>query len=168
MIRFLQTEGPFKKIVLSGLLLLICAAMVIALVPGIGNNDTLSKAGRVAKVNGEEITAEASAADGAPDGATAGAAVRREGFDADAFSDRAGYAASRRPIDRQAGVAGGSAAHGVESDAAGSEGRTAARPLCRNFLSGGKLHWPGGVRGTAAAAQSDSCDVSKTVWARRS
>ena len=29
MIRFLQTEGPFKKIVLSGLLLLICAAMCL-------------------------------------------------------------------------------------------------------------------------------------------
>jgi len=34
MIRFLQTEGPFKKIVLSGLLLLICAAMAITLIPG--------------------------------------------------------------------------------------------------------------------------------------
>jgi len=38
MIRFLQTEGPVKKIVLSGLLLLICAAMVIAFVPGIGTD----------------------------------------------------------------------------------------------------------------------------------
>ncbi len=34
MIRFLQTEGPVKKIVLSGLLLLICAAMAITLIPG--------------------------------------------------------------------------------------------------------------------------------------
>jgi peptidyl-prolyl cis-trans isomerase D len=58
MIRFLQTEGPFKKIVLSGLLLLICAAMVIAFVPGIGSNDTFSKPGVIAKVNGEEITAQ--------------------------------------------------------------------------------------------------------------
>src|ERR1700734_575471 len=58
MIRFLQTEGPFKKIVLSGLLLLICAAMVIAFVPGIGSNDSLSKPGVVAKVDGEDITAE--------------------------------------------------------------------------------------------------------------
>ena len=58
MIRFLQTEGPFKKIVLSGLLLLICAAMVIAFVPGIGSNDTLSKPGVVAKVSGEDITAQ--------------------------------------------------------------------------------------------------------------
>ncbi len=39
MIRFLQTEGPVKKIVLSGLLLLICGAMVIAFVPGIGSDD---------------------------------------------------------------------------------------------------------------------------------
>jgi len=58
MIRFLQTEGPFKKIVLSGLLLLICAAMVIAFVPGIGSNDAISKPGVVAKVGGEDITAE--------------------------------------------------------------------------------------------------------------
>jgi peptidyl-prolyl cis-trans isomerase D len=58
MIRFLQTEGPFKKIVLSGLLLLICAAMVIAFVPGIGTNDTLSKPGLIASVSGENITVE--------------------------------------------------------------------------------------------------------------
>jgi peptidyl-prolyl cis-trans isomerase D len=58
MIRFLQTEGPVKKIVLSGLLLLICGAMAITLIPGIGSNDTLTKAGVVAKVNGEDITAE--------------------------------------------------------------------------------------------------------------
>src|SRR5208282_5951774 len=58
MIRFLQTEGPVKKIVLSGLLLLICGAMVIAFVPGIGSNDSFSKPGVVAKVNGEDITAE--------------------------------------------------------------------------------------------------------------
>jgi peptidyl-prolyl cis-trans isomerase D len=59
MIRFLQTEGPIKKIVLSGLLLLICAAMVIAFVPGIGTDvsGTPGK-GIVAKVNGEDITAE--------------------------------------------------------------------------------------------------------------
>jgi len=33
MIRFLQTPGPVKKIVLGGLLLLICASMVVAFVP---------------------------------------------------------------------------------------------------------------------------------------
>lgn len=58
MIRFLQTEGPIKKVVLSGLLLLICAAMVIAFVPGIGSNDVLSKPGIVAQVGGEEVTAQ--------------------------------------------------------------------------------------------------------------
>ena len=58
MIRFLQTEGPVKKIVLSGLLLLICGAMAITLIPGIGSNDALSKPGVVAKVNGEDVTAE--------------------------------------------------------------------------------------------------------------
>ena len=59
MIRFLQTEGPVKKIVLSGLLLVICGAMVIAFVPGIGTDmsGTPGK-GIVAKVSGEDITAE--------------------------------------------------------------------------------------------------------------
>jgi peptidyl-prolyl cis-trans isomerase D len=60
MIRFLQTEGPFKKIVLSGLLLLICAAMVIAFIPGdLGAGLTGAPGkGVVAKVSGEDITAE--------------------------------------------------------------------------------------------------------------
>ena len=60
MIRFLQTEGPVKKIVLSGLLLLICAAMVIAFVPGgLGDNITGTPGkGVIAKVNGEDVTAE--------------------------------------------------------------------------------------------------------------
>ena len=60
MIRFLQTEGPFKKIVLSGLLLLICAAMVIAFVPGGLSNDITGTPGKgiVAKVSGEDITVE--------------------------------------------------------------------------------------------------------------
>src|SRR5690349_838574 len=57
MIRFLQTPGPTKKIVLGGLLLVICAAMVITLVPG-GSNLGFGGpgAGVVAKVAGEDIT----------------------------------------------------------------------------------------------------------------
>jgi peptidyl-prolyl cis-trans isomerase D len=60
MIRFLQTEGPVKKIILSGLLLLICAAMVIAFVPGgLGDNITGTPGkGIVAKVGGEDVTVE--------------------------------------------------------------------------------------------------------------
>lgn len=60
MIRFLQTEGPFKKIVLSGLLLLICAAMAITLIPGGLGNDLMGAPGKgiVAKVEGEDITAD--------------------------------------------------------------------------------------------------------------
>jgi peptidyl-prolyl cis-trans isomerase D len=60
MIRFLQTEGPVKKIVLSGLLLLICAAMVIAFVPGGLGSDLTGQPGKgvVAKVSGEDITAD--------------------------------------------------------------------------------------------------------------
>jgi peptidyl-prolyl cis-trans isomerase D len=60
MIRFLQTEGPFKKIVLSGLLLLICAAMVIAFIPGNLGSDLMGTPGKgvIAKVNGEDVTVE--------------------------------------------------------------------------------------------------------------
>jgi peptidyl-prolyl cis-trans isomerase D len=59
MIRFLQTPGPTKKIVLGGLLLVICAAMVVTLVPGgIGSTFNISTpgAGVVAKVDGADIT----------------------------------------------------------------------------------------------------------------
>jgi peptidyl-prolyl cis-trans isomerase D len=60
MIRFLQTEGPVKKIVLSGLLLLICAAMVIAFVPGGLGSELTGTPGKgiVAKVSGEDVTVE--------------------------------------------------------------------------------------------------------------
>jgi peptidyl-prolyl cis-trans isomerase D len=60
MIRFLQTEGPFKKIVLSGLLLLICAAMAITLIPGGLGSELTGTPGKgiVAKVSGEDITVE--------------------------------------------------------------------------------------------------------------
>jgi peptidyl-prolyl cis-trans isomerase D len=58
MIRFLQTEGPVKKIVLSGLLLLICAAMVIAFIPSGGDLTGTPGRGIIAKVNGEDVTAQ--------------------------------------------------------------------------------------------------------------
>jgi peptidyl-prolyl cis-trans isomerase D len=58
MIRFLQTEGPIKKIVLSGLLLLICGAMVIAFVPGINDGSGGPGRGIIARVSGENITVE--------------------------------------------------------------------------------------------------------------
>ncbi len=34
MIKFLQTEGPLKKVVLGAILVVICVMMVITLVPG--------------------------------------------------------------------------------------------------------------------------------------
>ncbi len=60
MIRFLQTEGPFKKFVLGGLLLIICAAMVIAFVPGGLGSELTGTPGKgvIAKVDGGDITAE--------------------------------------------------------------------------------------------------------------
>lgn len=60
MIRFLQTEGPVKKVVLSGLLLLICAAMVIAFVPGGLGGDLTGTPGKgvIAKVAGEDVTVQ--------------------------------------------------------------------------------------------------------------
>lgn len=60
MIRFLQTEGPLKKIVLGGLLLIVCVMMVITLVPGGMFGDyfgrDISTAGVVAKVGDNDIT----------------------------------------------------------------------------------------------------------------
>src|SRR6266852_8433709 len=59
MIRFLQTPGPTKKIILGGMLLVICGAMVITLVPGgIGDSIGLGGPGQgvVAKVAGEPVT----------------------------------------------------------------------------------------------------------------
>jgi peptidyl-prolyl cis-trans isomerase D len=59
MIRFLQTPGPIKKIVLGGLLTIICVFMVITLVPGFGNTDffgSRTRPGVVATVDGNDIT----------------------------------------------------------------------------------------------------------------
>jgi peptidyl-prolyl cis-trans isomerase D len=60
MIRFLQTPGPIKKIVLGGLLTIICVLMAITLIPGFGSSNLLpnsSSPGVVATVSGQDITA---------------------------------------------------------------------------------------------------------------
>jgi peptidyl-prolyl cis-trans isomerase D len=61
MIRFLQKSGQTTKYVLGGLLLIICASMVITLIPGGLSGDVFGgQPGRgiVAKVDGGDITAE--------------------------------------------------------------------------------------------------------------
>jgi len=60
MIRFLQTPGPIKKIVLGGLLTVICVLMAITLIPGFGSSSFLTNAsspGVVATVGGQEVHA---------------------------------------------------------------------------------------------------------------
>jgi len=61
MIRFLQTPGPIKKVVLGGLLTIICAAMAITLIPGGLGSDVIGIGtpgqGVVANVGGEPVTA---------------------------------------------------------------------------------------------------------------
>ncbi len=61
MIRFLQKSGQTTKYVLGGLLLIICASMVITLIPGGLGGDVFSNQpgkGIVAKVEGGDITAD--------------------------------------------------------------------------------------------------------------
>ena len=60
MIRFLQTQGPAKKIILSGILLVICGAMVITFIPGGLGSDLMGAPGKgvVAKVDGGDVTIE--------------------------------------------------------------------------------------------------------------
>ena len=57
MIRFLQTSGQTTKYILGGLLLIICASMVITLIPGIFDSLT-NTAGRgvYARVGGHDVT----------------------------------------------------------------------------------------------------------------
>lgn len=61
MIRFLQKSGQTTKIILGALLLLICASMVITLIPGGLGSDIMGGTpgrGVVAKVDGGDVTAE--------------------------------------------------------------------------------------------------------------
>ena len=60
MIRFLQTPGPIKKILLGGILTFICVMMAITLIPGFGSSNFLGNGpaqGVVATVSGQDITA---------------------------------------------------------------------------------------------------------------
>ena len=61
MIRFLQTPGPIKKIVLGGILLVICVMMVITLIPGGGFlnemfGGSVTQSGILAKVGNQDLS----------------------------------------------------------------------------------------------------------------
>src|SRR5271167_559499 len=63
MIRFLQKPGPIKKIVLGGLLVIVCVMMVITLIPGGGFlNDLfgggLTTQGVLARVGNQDISVQ--------------------------------------------------------------------------------------------------------------
>lgn len=62
MIRFLQTPGPLKKIILGGILLVICVMMVITLIPGgfLGDyfGGGVTQAGVLAKVGGQDVNVQ--------------------------------------------------------------------------------------------------------------
>src|SRR5947209_124887 len=60
MIRFLQTQGPTKKIILSGILLVICGAMVITFIPGGLTSELTGSPGKgiIAKVDGADLSAD--------------------------------------------------------------------------------------------------------------
>ncbi len=55
MIRFLQTPGRMKQIILGGLLLLICAAMVITLIPGSSPTNFGGRTDIVATVGDQQV-----------------------------------------------------------------------------------------------------------------
>ena len=62
MLRFLQKPGPIKKIVLGGILIVVCVMMVITLIPGGGFlnemfGGSLTTQGVLAKVGNQEISA---------------------------------------------------------------------------------------------------------------
>jgi peptidyl-prolyl cis-trans isomerase D len=57
MIRFLQTPGPIKKVVFGGLLIILCLAMLVYLIPG-GMGSSSTQQGVVATVAGENITTQ--------------------------------------------------------------------------------------------------------------
>src|ERR1700758_4991011 len=60
MIRFLQTQGTTKKLVLSGILLVICAAMVITFISGGLTSELTGTPGKgvIANVDGGDISSD--------------------------------------------------------------------------------------------------------------
>src|SRR2546428_13389257 len=59
MIRTLQSAGPALKIILGGMLLIICAGMIITLIPGgLGSSFGMGAPPRgvIARINDQEVT----------------------------------------------------------------------------------------------------------------
>lgn len=56
MIRFLQSPGKTKKLILAGILLFFCAVLVATLVPTGGGDFSGNRTGVLAKVGGDEVT----------------------------------------------------------------------------------------------------------------
>ncbi len=60
MIRFLQEQGATKKVILSGILLVICGAMVVTFIPGGLTSEFTGTPGKgsIAKVDGTDLSAD--------------------------------------------------------------------------------------------------------------
>ena len=142
MIRFLQTQGPTKKIILSGILLVICGAMVITFIPG-GLTSELTGApgkGIVAKVDGGDISADE----------VRQTARQMAQQDAQRYGEMAAkimpfllqqetMRALDQMINRQALVSeAGRMGLRVSPEEVKDE-------LCGHVFSGRQLHWPGGI-----------------------
>ena len=92
MLRFLQKPGPLKKIILGGILVVICVMMVITLVPGGLFGDYLggglTTQGVIAKVGDQEIGIARRCSTSPPDRTPA--VQRKHSADAHALFDATG------------------------------------------------------------------------------
>ena len=161
MIRFLQKEGPFKKFVLGGLLLIICAAMVIAFVPGGLGSELTGTPGKgvIAKVDGTDVTAEEVRL----------AARNMAQQQAQRYGEMAAKImpfiiqqsikpAADQLITREALLSQANRM-GLRVTPEEVKDELAARPLCRDILPWRQLHRADRIREHAAAVQPHAAEV---------